>query len=267
MIVFPNCKINLGLQITKKREDGYHDLETVFFPVPIKDILEIISSPAFEFTVSGITMDPTGNICIQAYNLLKQDFPSVPPVKMHLHKNIPLGAGLGGGSSDAAFTLLLLNEKYNLGLTIEQLIDYALRLGSDCPFFMINKPSFAEGRGEILQSLPVSLAGYKMVIVNPGIHISTRWAFSKIKPRTTVNSLSEIITQPVETWKSRLCNDFEDPVFDAHPEIATIKNELYQYGALYASLSGTGSTVYGIFKKNEIITGNWNNYFCRTIDL
>jgi 4-diphosphocytidyl-2-C-methyl-D-erythritol kinase len=184
-----------------------------------------------------------------------------------LHKVIPLGAGLGGGSSDGAFTLKLINEKFNLDLKIEELLDYALRLGSDCPFFIINEPSFATSRGEILQPINIDLTNYKILMVNPGIHIDTKWAFSKIIPHAPNVSIKEVIKQPIETWKDQLQNDFEVSVFAEYPEIGKLKSELYQQGAVYASLSGSGSTVYGIFKKNDVVNiGRWSNYFYKIID-
>lgn len=249
MIAFPNCKINIGLNIIRKREDGFHDLETVFYPIPFTDVLEILPSEKPEFIITGLQVDTTDNLCIKAYNLLKQDFADLPSLKMHLHKAIPLGAGLGGGSSDAAFTLRLLNEKFNLGLSAEQLLNYALQLGSDVPFFMVNEPCFATGRGEILQPIKVDLTNYKLILVNPGIHISTEWAFSNITPQKPGIPVTQIISQPIETWKDLLQNDFEVPVFAECPEIENIKKDMYKKGALYASMSGTGSSVYGIFRK------------------
>lgn len=273
MIAFPNCKINLGLNIIRKREDGFHDLETVFLPVPFTDVLEILPSDktdqiATGFTITGLPVDPGSNLCIKAYDLLKRDFPGLPAIKMHLHKAIPLGAGLGGGSSDAAFTLQLLNEKCKLNLKTEQLIDYALRLGSDAPFFIINKPCYATGRGEILQPIKIDLTTYKLLIINPGIHIDTKWAFTKISPKEPNISIKEIMSQPIENWKELLHNDFELPVFAEYPEIAKLKNELYRQGAKYASLSGSGSTVYGIFKIDDTIDNSkWNNYYYKITDL
>ena len=268
MIAFPNCKINLGLHIIRKREDGFHDLETVFFPVPFTDVLEILPSDKIEFATTGLQVETTDNLCIKAYNLLKQDFPGLPEVQMHLHKAIPLGAGLGGGSSDAAFTLQLLNEKFKLDLKTDQLLNYALQLGSDVPFFIISKPCLATSRGEKLEPINIDLSNYKLLLVNPGIHIDTKWAFSKIIPKVPAVSIKEIITQPVETWKDQLQNDFEFPVFAEYAEIEKLKNQLYQQGAVYASLSGSGSTVYGIFQKDAAIENSrWNNYFCKTIEL
>lgn len=255
MILFPNCKINLGLHIIGKRADGYHNLETIFYPIALKDALEIIQAETFSFKVTGMPVDgePEKNLCVKAYNLLKQKF-DLPPVYMHLHKAIPLGAGLGGGSSDGATTLLLLDQKFQLKLTTNELIDLSLQLGSDCPFFIINKPCLATGRGEILQALQIeTLKDYKIVIVNPGIHINTGWAFSQIRPAPSLQSLQSIIEQPVSEWKHRLKNDFENAVFSAHPEIKAIKDQLYSNGAVYASMSGSGASVYGVFEKDDVV--------------
>jgi len=256
MIVFPNCKINLGLHITGKRADGYHNLQTIFYPVLLQDILEILPTPAATettFTPTGLPIagDRDSNLCLKAYNLLKQDFPILPFVQIHLHKTIPMGAGLGGGSADGAFTLVLLNKKFDLKLSQQQLIDYALQLGSDCPFFIINKPSYAEGRGELLQPVELNLSAYNLVIVNPGIHVNTGWAFAQLQPATPAKSLQEIIQQPITTWKDELLNNFEAPVAKAHPAIADIKTQLYQQGAVYASMTGSGSTVFGLFEKGN----------------
>ncbi len=267
MISFPNCKINLGLNIIHKRTDGYHNIETVFYPLQLNDILEIIPNNVscaiseiksnqlnIEFTSSGLFIEGNAdnNLCIKAYRLLKKDFPTLPSVQIHLHKHILIGAGLGGGSADAAFTLQLLNKKFNLNLSQEQLIDYALQLGSDCPFFIYNQPCFASSRGEKLQPIDLQLSAYQFVIVNPAIHISTAWAFSQIKPKAPDQSIHKIITMSIEKWKHQLINDFEEPVFKAYPEIELIKNTLYNAGAVYASMSGSGSTVYGIFKKDAL---------------
>ena len=253
MIAFPNCKINLGLNITAKRQDGFHDLETVFIPVPFQDILEIIPASTFTFSVSGLAVNTNDNLCTKAYDLVKKDFPNLPAVKMHLHKTIPMGAGLGGGSSDAAFVLQMLNEKFNLHLSEERLKGYALHLGSDCPFFLINTPCFATGRGEILQPVNIDLRGYQLLIINPGIHISTQWAFSQVTPQMPSRSIVDIIAQPISTWKARLKNDFEDPVFSSYPDIKKLKEQLYQAGALYAAMSGSGSSVFGIFPPGHLI--------------
>jgi 4-diphosphocytidyl-2-C-methyl-D-erythritol kinase len=260
MLTFPNAKINLGLHVHRKRADGYHDIDTVFYPVPLTDALEIIPLPpkestsSFPFSLSGAEVKGrlTSNLCVLAYKMLKKDHPQLPKIKMHLHKIIPSGAGLGGGSSDAAFTLVLLNKMFNLGISTEKLMQYAAELGSDCPFFIINRPCFGCGRGEVLQPVDVSLSAYTLIIVNPGIHVDTGLAFLNIIPAVPEKSVKDIITTfPVERWKDELHNDFEKVIFPRHPEIVDIKDELYRKGAIYASMSGSGSTVYGIFKKGN----------------
>ncbi|MBP6358449.1 MAG: 4-(cytidine 5'-diphospho)-2-C-methyl-D-erythritol kinase [Sediminibacterium sp.] len=274
MICFPSCKINLGLRITQKRADGFHALETVFFPISIKDALEIIIEPdanaaPITFTSSGLAIngDPSDNLCFKAYELLKKDYPTIPNIKMHLHKQIPMGAGLGGGSSDGAFTLVALNQLFDLQITEDKLMQYALTLGSDCPFFILNSPAYATSRGEILKPINVNLDGYTIIIVNPGIAISTKLAFSLITPKVPDSNLEVIICESVSTWKDNLINDFEEPIFNSFPELANIKETLYQKGAVYASMTGTGSTVYGIFPTSIIDTLDFNfpaHYFVAT---
>lgn len=274
MVLFPNCKINLGLHIIGKRTDGFHDLESVFYPVPLRDILEVIetpnaSGPGVKFSFSGIPVgdDPGNNLCVRAYHLLKKDFPGLPSVLMHLHKTIPIGAGLGGGSADGSFTLILLNKKFGLNLTEKKLIDYSLQLGSDCPFFIMNKPCLAGGRGEIMEEINLHLINYKIILVYPTIHISTAWAFSSLDICKQTRPIRTIITQPVESWKHELKNDFETPVFNKYPEIKKIKDELYNAGAVYASMSGSGSAVYGIFEKGTTIELNIDkSYFTKEIE-
>jgi len=256
MVLFPNCKINLGLRILRKRDDGYHDLETVFYPLAIKDVLEISRAAAPGFTAYGtpIPGDPQNNLCGKAWQLLKKDFPTLPSVHIHLFKQIPIGAGLGGGSSDGAFTLLLLNKQFNLGLTDPQLLDYAAQLGSDCPFFILNTPSLGGGRGEQLQPIPVDLKGYDILLVDPKVHVSTAQAFSLCTPGDKGPAIKDIIQQPVETWRDSLTNDFEEPVFRLHPRLRDIKTLLYDRNAVYASLTGSGSGLFGIFNKGTIPT-------------
>ena len=276
MVLFPNCKINLGLNIVGKRIDGYHDLETIFYPIQIKDAVELIeenntehSTLLVQCSVSGLKIngDIENNLCIKAYQLLKKDFPKLPLVSIHLHKAIPIGAGLGGGSADGAFIVKLINKKFGLELSEKQLIDYALQLGSDCPFFIINKPCFATGRGEILEQVTIDLSNYKIVIVHPGIHINTAWAFTNINPCRPALRIREIIQQPIKTWKHELKNDFEEPVFNKYPEIKKIKDDLYDAGAIYASMSGSGSSVYGIFEKEKQITISFpDNYFVKILN-
>ena len=262
MVVFPNCKINIGLNILDKRPDGFHNLETVFIPVPLKDSLEIIRSsqnkPDVVFSQSGFVVEGNSdhNLCVKAYHLLKNDFPELPPVQMHLHKAIPMGAGLGGGSADAAFTLQLLNKKFNLHLSNSQLIDYSLTLGSDCPFFIVNTACFAKGRGEKLEPVDVSLAGYEVVLINPGVHINTGWAFVQLKDEPIENRVSKnlehFIKQPIQNWRNTISNDFEKPLFAAHPVLQEIKDLLYNKGAIYAAMSGSGSTLFGVFEKGKL---------------
>jgi len=274
LLSFPNCKINLGLNILSKRDDGFHDIATAFYPVPITDAVEIIHAPAstqpINFTNSGLVVDGdiNNNICIKAYNLLKKDFPQLTAITMHLHKSIPLGAGLGGGSADAAFTLQLLNTKFKLNLTNEQLINYALQLGSDCPFFIINQPCFATGRGEVLKQITLDLSNYQLIIINPGIHINTGWAFSQIKPGVPKLSIELVIQQPINTWKADLINDFEVPVFEKYPVIQSIKAQLYKSGAVYAAMSGSGSSVFGLFDKGNLPVLSFPvEYFVRSAEL
>lgn len=261
MIVFPNAKINLGLQVKAKRPDGFHDLETVFFPINCTDMLEAVRAEEFAFTTSGLPIDAASeyNLCIKAWNILAKDF-ALSPVKMHLHKQIPMGAGLGGGSSDGAFTLLLLNKLFKLDLSEEQLINYALQLGSDCPFFIRNKPVFATGRGEIMEPVEIpSMKGKKILLVNPALHISTREAFEQLELKGVSSDLSEVVKEPVERWRDGgMENDFEAGVCARFPEIARIREELYKQGAVYAAMTGTGSTVFGIF--NEVPAG-WEKPF------
>lgn len=257
MVSFPNAKVNLGLRVLRKRPDGYHDLSTVFYPLPLKDVLEILHAPETSFTSYGLPIpgdaDAPGssNLCEMAYGLLKTDFPTLPPVQIHLYKNIPIGAGLGGGSADGAFTLLALNRQFQLGLDTPRLLEYALLLGSDCPFFILNTPCLGGGRGERLEQTDVDLGAYRFVLVDPGIHISTAQAFSLITPRETGMPLAEIIRQPVAAWRDQLVNDFEGPLFQLHPRLREIKDILYSEGALYASLTGSGSSFYGIFHRTH----------------
>lgn len=276
MIVFPNCKINLGLRILRKRADGYHDLESLFYPVGIRDALEIIPlasyehSSAFPFSLSGAALQgqPTANLCVRAYKLLKKNYPDLPRVRMHLHKTIPAGAGLGGGSADAAFTLVVLNRMFRLGISTEQLLAYAAELGSDCPFFILNKPCLAGGRGEKLEEIPLSLKGYRIMLVNPGIHIETAMAFVQIIPAIPERSIRDIIRNlPFERWKDELFNDFEKAIFPRHTVIADIKDELYRQGAVFASMSGSGSTVYGFFPPGTTPASSFpSHYFTRVVD-
>ena len=252
MITFPNAKINLGLRITGKRPDGYHNLETVFYPVPLEDALEIqelpSGSPKFTLHQHGLDIagNPEENLVVKAYLLLEKEF-NLPPIEIYLYKHIPSGAGLGGGSSDAAFMLKLLNERFNLYLSNEQLEDYAATLGADCAFFIKNAPTYAEGIGNIFSSVSVSLKDYQILLIKPDVFVSTRDAFAHIQPYQPKESLKDLITIPIDQWKDKIVNDFEDSVFLKFPIIKEIKEELYRYGAIYASMSGSGSSVFGLF--------------------
>ncbi|MEP6616512.1 MAG: 4-(cytidine 5'-diphospho)-2-C-methyl-D-erythritol kinase [Ginsengibacter sp.] len=269
MITFPNCKINLGLHILRKRDDGYHDLDTFFYPVGLCDILEIIHSPSasIEFVCTGLPFSSEStNLCVLAFHVMKKDFPSIGGIQMHLHKVIPIGSGLGGGSADAAFVITMMNKLFDLQLTKNQMLEYASQLGSDCAFFMINRPAYASGRGELLSRSMIDLSSYKIVLVNPGIMISTSWAFSKVEPAVPEVLVQDILQQSIAHWKKQLKNDFEFPVFAEYPMIKEIKEDLYRQGALYASLSGSGSTVFGIFEKEASINArNWKDYFYKVI--
>ncbi len=250
MIIFPNAKINIGLNIVNRRPDGYHNLETVFYPINIKDALEIVVADKLSFESSGLEIPGRveDNLCVKGYHLLKKDF-NLPPVKIHLHKHIPIGAGLGGGSADAAFFIKLLNQKFNLGLTDESMIAYAKQLGADCAFFIQNKPVFAFERGDEFEPVRLDLSKYKIVLVMPPVHISSGEAFSGVKPSPVKDSLMELIEMAVSEWKRYIKNDFEQTVFKNHPVIRGVKAALYEAGALYASMSGSGASVFGIFEK------------------
>lgn len=250
MIVFPNAKINIGLNIINRRPDAYHNIETIFYPVAIRDALEVIESQLLSFTSSGLAIpgDPDHNLCLKAYHLISKDF-KLPPVQIHLHKHIPIGAGLGGGSADASFFIKLINEKFNLGLNNGTMEEYASQLGSDCSFFIQNKPVFAFERGDKFEPVNIDLSAYYIVLVMPPIQISTAEAYEGISPGKPEKSLTDLVKFPVEEWRSLISNDFEETVSIKYPVIALIKEALYKNGALYASMSGSGSSVYGIFKK------------------
>jgi 4-diphosphocytidyl-2-C-methyl-D-erythritol kinase len=252
MLVFPNAKINLGLNVTGKRPDGFHDIETVLIPVDFRDVLEIIpgGEQEVEFRQSGLTVPgkPEENLCLRAYHLLKNEF-SIPSVKIHLNKKIPMGAGLGGGSSDAAFTIKALNELLNLDMSSSLMMQYARQLGSDCAFFIENKPVLALGRGDRFEHIKPALAGYSIVIVIPPIHVSTADAYQQVVVRKPLTSIRDLLSVDPCEWKDRLVNDFEDSVFGRYPGIRMIKEKLYEAGAVYASMSGSGSAVYGLFSK------------------
>jgi 4-diphosphocytidyl-2-C-methyl-D-erythritol kinase len=251
MVAFPNCKINLGLNVLRRRGDGYHDLETLFYPLALRDVLEIVRAESVQFTATGLPIpgNPDANLCLKAWRLLKDQFRDIPPVHIHLHKHIPMGAGLGGGSSDGAHMLSLLNKQFHLQLDIEQLQEHALQLGSDCPFFIVNRPCLGGGRGEQLQPVELDLSGYDFVLVHPDIHISTAWAFSQVRPAPWPKPVAAILAQPIGTWTEELVNDFESPVLEMYPVLRTVKEALYREGAIYASMTGSGSSFFGIFPK------------------
>lgn len=252
MILFPNAKINIGLNIISKRPDGYHNLESIFYPlVAIKDALEVVEANELQFSSSGINIpgNSDDNLCLKAYHLLKKDFTELPPVSIHLHKDIPIGAGLGGGSSDASFFIRLLNQKFSLGLENSKMEQYASKIGSDCAFFIQNKPAYAIEKGDQLSLLHLDLSNYFFVLVMPDVHVSTAEAYQGVLPAPVSAPLNELIELPIEDWKLYIKNDFEPSVFSKYPLIAQIKASLYEGGALYASMSGSGSSVYGIFKE------------------
>jgi 4-diphosphocytidyl-2-C-methyl-D-erythritol kinase len=249
MIVLPNAKINIGLHVVSKRPDGYHNLETVFYPVQLSDALEMIESNEEKLSTSGIAVNgnPEDNLVMKALHLLKNDF-NLPPIQFHLHKNIPFGAGLGGGSSDAAFTLNMLNDYFSLHLSTSKLKRYAAQLGADCSFFIANKPAFAIGTGDKMQTINLDLSEYKIVILKPAFSVSTPEAYKNIQPQSPDFNLADLPRLPVSEWKNRVVNDFEKSIFPKYPEIKNLKEKLYELGAVYAAMSGSGSAVFGIFR-------------------
>ena len=249
MISFPNAKINIGLNVVSKRSDGYHNLETIFYPVKLADALELADADKMQFSASGIEIDgnPESNLVVKAYQLLRADF-NLPPIKLHLHKIIPFGAGLGGGSADAAFALKMLNTHLNLKISSEELQKYAAQIGADCPFFIENRPVFATGTGDRFQPVNLDLSEYEVLIVKPDISVSTPEAFKNIVPQKPSFNLKDIEKLPIEEWRSFIKNDFEKSVFEKYPEIKKLKNTLYEMGAVYASMSGSGSAVFGVFR-------------------
>jgi 4-diphosphocytidyl-2-C-methyl-D-erythritol kinase len=264
MILFPTAKLNLGLQITAKRTDGYHNIQTVFYQFPLKDVLEIVEDSTLVcgkcvFKSTGLPIPVGENLCVRAYNLLNVKIP-LPGVRIHLHKIIPMGAGLGGGSSDAAYTLSLLNILFKLNLSVDELREFALELGSDCPLFIESEVQYAEGRGEVLTKINLNLKGMHLLVINPNIHISTAEAFVNIKS-SVVPPCKVIIEQDISAWKQVLVNDFEASIFPTYPELKVIKDKLYALGADYAAMSGSGSTLFGLFK-DEVPTEDWDkDYF------
>jgi len=265
MVTYPNAKINIGLNVVEKRPDGYHNIETVFYPIGLCDVLEIEPSEGctdYSFSASGIALsgDPEENLIVKAYRLLQSEY-DIPPVDISLIKQIPFGAGLGGGSADAAFTLKMLNEMFELKITPRKLEKMAADLGADCPVFIRNKAVFATGIGNVFTPVKISLKGYFLVLIKPDIHVSTPEAYSLVIPEKPDISIAENIQRPISEWKACIKNDFEKSVFALHPEIEKIKNNLYASGAVYASMSGSGSSVYGIFENEPVLDFNFDNCF------
>ena len=275
MIYYPNAKINIGLNVVAKRPDGYHDLETVFYPFHLQDAIEMkviedeASASDYRLKVTGNILDgtPEDNLVVKAYKLLKADY-DLPPLSFNLFKHIPTGAGLGGGSADAAFTIKAINIKFKLCLTDSDMEKYASELGADCPFFIKNRPVMATGIGNIFHPIQLSLKGKTLILVKPDIFVSTVDAYRNVTPKEPEHSLTELLAQPIETWKDTVKNDFEDSVFCKYPEIAAIKDKLYDMGAIYAAMSGSGSSVYGIFDEpKEFVDETFAGYFCRQREL
>lgn len=277
MIYFPNAKINIGLNIVAKRPDGYHDIETVFYPIPLEDALEFSvqqEGAATSLTVTGLQIDGNldDNLIIKAYRLLKEKY-ALPELDIRLRKNIPFGAGLGGGSADASFMLMLLNEEFHLGMSESDLMAESAKIGSDCPFFIKNKPVFATGRGNVFHATSLSLAGWRLLLVKPSDKVSTKEAYALCRPQRPTLPLTELVRQPVSEWKNQICNDFEQSVFESHPHIREVKMKMYELGAQYASMSGSGSSVFGLFDKNfvfdkEVLKQSFKNeyLFSATLD-
>ena len=279
MITFPCAKINLGLNIVSKRPDGYHNLETVFYPIPLTDALEIkymdekfpSESPCdLKITGNDIDCNEEDNLVIKAYQLLAADF-QLPRVHAHLVKRIPTQAGLGGGSSDAAYMIRLLDERFRLNIGIPEMERYAAKLGADCAFFITADPSYAEGIGDVLMPVDVpgaGLGGYYLAVVKPSVAVSTRDAYAAIVPKTPAKCCRDIVRQPIETWKEELVNDFEAPIFAMHPELAAIKQRLYDAGAVYAAMSGSGSALFGIFREQPTgLEKEFEGMFCQVMKL
>lgn len=266
MLAFANAKINLGLNITEKRSDGFHNLETVFYPVKLYDVIELVDADETTCIIKGIAVPGKAedNICLKAFRTLQKDF-NLPNQQIILLKNIPVGAGLGGGSADAAFLIKLVNNKFNLGLSIGEMQDYARVLGADCAFFIDNKPAYAFGKGDQFEDVVIDLSKYFMVLVKSSIHVSTAQAYQNVKVKTPVKSLKDLISLPLKEWRGNIFNDFETSVFEKYPEIDEIKTQLYAAGATFALMSGSGSSVFAVFEKEvklpELEKGNLVFYY------
>ena len=255
MLVFPNAKINLGLNILKKRSDGFHDIASVFYPIGWKDALEVVEDESFSMTSSGLAVpgDWKNNLIYKAFLLVQEAFPSIKGCKVHLHKEIPMGAGMGGGSADGAFMISTLNHVFDLHLSVSEMEEMAAKLGSDCPFFIQNRTRYCFDRGTSFENFDIQLSGYHLVVVNPGIHISTAEAYAGVSPKIPEADLRSLLKEPIEQWQEKVKNDFEEALLVKYPIIATVKNKLLELGASYASMTGSGSTVYGIFKSEPKI--------------
>jgi 4-diphosphocytidyl-2-C-methyl-D-erythritol kinase len=261
MVSFPNAKINIGLNIVEKRVDGFHNIESCFYPIPCTDVLEIIPSLSTSFKSYGIIIpgEAEHNLCLKAYQYLKADF-DLPAFDFHLLKAIPIGAGMGGGSADGAFALKLLNEINQLNLSTEALENYAKKLGSDCAFFIENKPKYCFGKGDEFEEIELDLTGKNLVLVNPNIHISTAEAYAGISPKKPAENIKELIKKPIKEWRDLLVNDFEKSLFPKYQILPKIKQKLYEKGAIYASMTGSGSTLYGIFEQEQTLK-EFNNFW------
>lgn len=275
MLIYPTAKINIGLNITEKRPDGYHNIETVFYPIPLQDGIEITSirstesKERYQLKVSGAVLDgtPDDNLVIKAFKILQSEY-DLPPLRFNVFKHIPTGAGLGGGSADAAFTLKAVNERFSLNISDDKLEEYAAQIGADCPFFIKNKPVFAQGIGNEFSPINLSLKGKYLILVKPEIFVSTREAYSLVTPSRPKHTLPELLAAPINEWKYTIVNDFEKSVFARYTEIAAIKDKLYDLGADYASMSGSGSSVFGIFDSEiENVDEIFSGYFVRQREL
>lgn len=260
MVVFPNAKINIGLNLIEKRSDGFHNIASCFYPVGWADALEILPAQEVTFEASGIAIpgEAGTNLCVKAYHVLAREH-SLPPVSIHLLKAVPIGAGLGGGSADAAFTIKALNELFSLNLSIEKQQDYARTLGSDCAFFIENKPRYCFGKGDQFEEIALRLTGKRIVLVNPGLHIATAEAYAAVSPRVPATDLRDLLNLPLDQWKGQVVNDFEGSLFPKYPVLPEYKQSLYDLGARYASMSGSGSTLYGIFDEEVEIPNIFRN--------
>lgn len=249
MVAFPGCKINLGLHVLRRRPDGYHDLDTCFYPLPWTDVLEWLPSDSLSFTTTGLPIpgNANENLCLKAYHILKREH-SIAPAQGHLHKIIPMGAGLGGGSADGAYTLRMLNELFELKLSTQQLAAYSRELGSDCAYFLQNGAARGTGRGDELEPVSLQLHGHYLVLVTPAVHVSTAQAYAGVTPKAPAENLAATLARPIDEWRNFLVNDFESPVFTRFPELGALKEKMYVLGAVYASMSGSGSSVFGVFR-------------------